>query len=145
MKTPILLTYLLLHCLFVGSKGERLEPCFGNNPMPKAEFEKALQAVCGVGAQQSPDTLLLICPFFHDFFQCDHTSFIQKVKDFISTEATLEIDLRAYKAASDDEMEEKRRMVFPPTDTITISTDDDIFVNEPQGSNMFEVRIEYYF
>ena len=144
MKSSFLLTYLLLHCLSVGSKGEPLEPCFGNNPMPKAEFEKALQAVCGVGAQQSPDTLTLMCPFFHDLFQCDHRSFIQKVKDFISTEATLEIDLRPYKVAS-DEMEGIPEMVFPPTDTISISTNDDIFVNEPQGSNTFEVRIEYYF
>lgn len=107
--------------------------------MLKEEFEKALQAVCGVGAQQSPDTLVLMCPFFHDFFQCNHATFVEKAKALLRTEATLEIDLRPYKLSS-KEIEE---MVFPSTDTITISTDDDIFVNEHH--NAFEVRIEYYF
>ena len=115
------------------------EPCFGNGPMLKEEFEKALQAVCGVGAQQSPDTLVLMCPFFHDFFQCNHATFVEKAKALLRTEATLEIDLRPYKLSS-KEIEE---MVFPSTDTITISTDDDIFVNEHH--NAFEVHIEYYF
>ena len=110
--------------------------------MLKEEFEKALQAVCGVGAQQSPDTLVLMCPFFHDFFQCNHVTFVEKAKALLRTEATLEIDLRPYKLYS-KEIKETRTMVFPSTDTITISTDDDIFVNEQHHA--LEVRIEYYF
>ena len=134
---------VFLRYVFASSLEEPSETCFGSGPIPKREFEKALQAVCGVGAQQSPDTLLLICPFFHDFFQCDHRSFVQKAKELLRTEATLEIDIKPYKFFGESNDIEAPKMVFPEADTIVISTHDDVFVSEQV--QMFEVRIEYYF